>query len=576
MSFGVRALTLLTVVTAALAAASAQSAARAGSVIPLAPFTECPSVGASPSCEILLMVEPSGSITVYHDSSVGPYDGGDDTLVGIYNNSGKPISAVTVTGQGTGLGGFDGDGLCTYNSCSWPNPTTYEGPDNTFVTSSALPDSAEVDFTTPLAQSATTYFSLEGDLSSAMVTARQGALQGLQVTPTSGLPGQQFSATWNCTGGNGSITITNAAGQQVLGSQLPVTGNGVDYVDGFQAALPVGTYTVTAFCGSAALTPVTITITGASYVSLGDSFSSGEGAKTFFPGTDVQGTDTCDRAVNGYAVRLASKLGYTLGSTFDFAACSGAQIPDLYSANSGNYTEIAQDLHLSPAAKLVTISIGGNDIGFRPVLTDCLSLAPIAKFFVHTGGSGCASRDASAMATAITWLANGRKAGCYKLPGIDQSTGKPDTVCGSLPSLTQVYADIHKAAPNAKILVLGYPRFWGTTYNFGYDSCEVLNFHGSEGLVSAGDMAWMNSVALSLNTQIQRAATLAAAKTGTSISYVDVDSAFSGHRLCDKSSPWFNRLIVHIPGNPQVDSRSFHPNDAGQSQGFFPAISKLA
>src|SRR2546430_14610756 len=61
--------------------------------IPLAPFNECPTVGASPSCKVLLVVNPDSTVSVYGDPTVGDYDGGDDTLVGIWNTSataGKP------------------------------------------------------------------------------------------------------------------------------------------------------------------------------------------------------------------------------------------------------------------------------------------------------------------------------------------------------------------------------------------------------------------------------------------------------------------------------------------------------
>ena len=81
---------------------------------PAPPFTECPAIGAAPSCDILLVVNPDQTITVTGDSSVGPYDGSDDTLVGVVNNSSSAISAITVSGPGSGLAGFDGDDICTY------------------------------------------------------------------------------------------------------------------------------------------------------------------------------------------------------------------------------------------------------------------------------------------------------------------------------------------------------------------------------------------------------------------------------------------------------------------------------
>ena len=126
-----------------------------------------------------MVIEPSGSITVYDDVSVGDYDGSDDTLVGVVNNSVAPVTAITVSGPGSDLAGLDGDGLCTYITCTWSAPTGYEGPMNGFTIDASNSDSAEVDFSSGgLAPGAATYFSLEGALTAATITAREGTLTG--------------------------------------------------------------------------------------------------------------------------------------------------------------------------------------------------------------------------------------------------------------------------------------------------------------------------------------------------------------------------------------------------------------
>ena len=45
-----------------------------------------------------------------------PYDESDDTLVGIVNQSSKPLFAIQLSGESTWtqIFGFDGDGICTY------------------------------------------------------------------------------------------------------------------------------------------------------------------------------------------------------------------------------------------------------------------------------------------------------------------------------------------------------------------------------------------------------------------------------------------------------------------------------
>lgn len=157
----------------------AVAAQAAGSPSP--PFGECPAIGNSPSCEILLVVNADGSVSVKVDPSVGPFDGGDDTLVGIVNDSRKQVTAVTVSGPGSGLSGFDGDGICSGQYGAWNGSagcpyglTGYEGPGTSFATDPSLPDSAQVDFTSGLAPRGSTYFSLEGALSSARLTAVKG------------------------------------------------------------------------------------------------------------------------------------------------------------------------------------------------------------------------------------------------------------------------------------------------------------------------------------------------------------------------------------------------------------------
>ena len=166
---------------ASLAAGPAVAANAASA--PAAPFKQCPAIGASPSCEILLVVNSDSTITVVGDPSVGPFDGSDDTLVGIVNNSAKSVRAITVSGPGSGLSGFDGDGICSGDYGTWTGsancpygPTGYEGPGTSFVVSQSIPDSAEVDFTAGLAPGASAYFSLEGALVSAQLTAREGPL----------------------------------------------------------------------------------------------------------------------------------------------------------------------------------------------------------------------------------------------------------------------------------------------------------------------------------------------------------------------------------------------------------------
>lgn len=134
---------------------------------PSAPYTQCPSVGASASCAILLVINADGSITVLGDPSQGTYDGIDDTLIGVQNNSAVSIPSLTLNGTNPNQPppfGFDGDGEATFTG-TWYGPTGYEGPGTSFSNISADQLTGEVDFTGGLAAGASAWFTLEGAVS---------------------------------------------------------------------------------------------------------------------------------------------------------------------------------------------------------------------------------------------------------------------------------------------------------------------------------------------------------------------------------------------------------------------------
>src|SRR5260370_11844805 len=111
--------TLATALSAALLAATGPAAgAPAAAIGP--PFTECPAVGASPSCGVLVVLNADGSTSVSVDpGGANQFDGSDGTTVGVLNTSGRVIPSVLLTSN-LGLFGFDGGGMC---SGTFPPPT---------------------------------------------------------------------------------------------------------------------------------------------------------------------------------------------------------------------------------------------------------------------------------------------------------------------------------------------------------------------------------------------------------------------------------------------------------------------
>ena len=221
------------------------------------------------------------------------------------------------------------------------------------------------------------------------------------------------------------------------------------------------------------------------YVALGDSYSSGVGTRTYY-----SNSGSCDRSPDAYGPLIAAAKGDAL----TFEACGGATTSDVISS---------QLAPLNSSTSLVTITIGGNDAGFSTVIEDC------AAFYFPCSG---------AISNADSYISG-------TLPGL----------------LNTTYADIRRDAPNAKVIVLGYPHLFtaaGATCNFD--------------TLTSGNEKKLNSTADELDGVISTAA------TSHGFTYVDPRSAFNSHEICS-SSEWLNGLSNPI-------SESFHPNISGQAE----------
>jgi hypothetical protein len=96
---------LFLIVSAAICAALIVPAGASAALFP-----QCPEVDKDTGCGFLIKVTNSG-VTIAQDASQGPYDGEDDTLVGIVNESSKPVSEIALSSSGD-IFGVDGDGMC--------------------------------------------------------------------------------------------------------------------------------------------------------------------------------------------------------------------------------------------------------------------------------------------------------------------------------------------------------------------------------------------------------------------------------------------------------------------------------
>ncbi|SDX72655.1 GDSL-like Lipase/Acylhydrolase family protein [Amycolatopsis xylanica] len=248
--------------------------------------------------------------------------------------------------------------------------------------------------------------------------------------------------------------------------------------------------TVLALLGLA--TPA-LAVKAATYFALGDSYSSGVGAGSY------GNSGSCKRSANAYPQLWANKHA---GTNFTFLACSGARTGDvLNQANS-----------ITSAATLVTVSVGGNDAGFVDVITKC------------TLGSDqdCVNR----VNTAKDYATN-------TLPGL----------------LTTVYNKIKSKAPNARLIVVGYPRFYAVP-----GSCGT-------GLSDAKRSAINGGIDVATGVLSQRAQAAGA-------TFVDVRGSFTGHNICASGESYLNSLTFPV-------DESYHPTVAGQAKGYYPPLAAV-
>ncbi|MFI0445299.1 SGNH/GDSL hydrolase family protein [Actinomadura sp. 6N118] len=248
-----------------------------------------------------------------------------------------------------------------------------------------------------------------------------------------------------------------------------------------------------------------------SYVALGDSYSAGVGAD--LSAADLNPLNRCHRTGQAYYHSVAKTFRFARGSAF--WACSGAKTGDVLRGKSGEPPQIGRVDHNT---SLVTISIGGNDVGFSKVLAGCVIKLPWSKNCTEQG------RDiAERMATLR-----------QELPG--------------------VLKEIRTRAPQARVIVLGYPRAFKET-------------SGSDGdNISVADQQWLNGRARDLNELIRQAvkeadARIVAARAPGSVEFVDAYSAFAGHEV-GTADPYMNGLAVNLSALAP-ESRSYHPTANG-------------
>ena len=234
------------------------------------------------------------------------------------------------------------------------------------------------------------------------------------------------------------------------------------------------------------------------YVALGDSFVSG-------PLIPIQESLSCTRSTNNYPHRLAASLDV---AELRDVSCSGAVTDNLYEAQSGNPPQIEA---LDADTDLVTLSLGGNDVGFIDIILNCVTLVP--------AGTPCQDT--------------------YVVDGVDTLAA---TIDAYAPELDAALQDVRAAAPEAEVLVVGYPALLPES---GWGCWPTMAF-------APDDVPYLRDSEKHLN------AVLAEQAAANGMTYVDLYTPSIGHDAC--ASP-LTRYVE--PLVPLALAAPVHPNARG-------------
>lgn len=280
-----------------------------------------------------------------------------------------------------------------------------------------------------------------------------------------------------------------------------------------------------------AVAPAATTVAGERYVALGDSYAAGLGLK---PPDTAADASACGRSTSNYPHQVATALGLDLVDV----TCSGAVIADLSSAQDASRGITAPQFDaLTADTRLVTLTIGGNDLGFSSIAAYCATL---------TGPSGPVRGG------------DGSAADCRS----HYDPGGDDTLADDLtntvrPALDAALATIKSRAPDAKIVVVDYPAIVPDKANTPSGGCWTNPLQVSDSLpFTDTDLPYLQQIEARLDQTLSDAATAAGAGVATAY------TASLAHTACS-SSPWVNG--VRIEGLATAPS-SLHPNFTGASE----------
>lgn len=269
------------------------------------------------------------------------------------------------------------------------------------------------------------------------------------------------------------------------------------------------------------------------YVGLGDSYSAGEGLPGYLEGSDT-GSNRCHRSEFAYATLVTGphypapiremSADPAHAAMWDFIACSGAVTTNVIPTGRGQYDELPQlaQGRVGPQTDLVTMTIGGNDVGFSKVVQTCALHACLAP-------------------------------GYKPLDGLSLTQWLPMKITAVRPLLVDTYLEVQRAAPEASVVVLGYPHLFPASE--AEQTCLKLGPWNDE-------QNYLRQMSAKFND------TLTAATATGGVHFVDVMGDWAGHEVCGNNGEWINGATLKPTWAKlplKATDQSFHPNEAGEA-----------
>ncbi|MEU6540137.1 SGNH/GDSL hydrolase family protein [Streptomyces sp. NPDC047000] len=255
------------------------------------------------------------------------------------------------------------------------------------------------------------------------------------------------------------------------------------------------------------------------YVALGDSYTSGPRIP------DQTGRPPgCARSTRNYPALVARELGIPAADVRDMS-CSGATIASLSATqDTGDGVNAAQITALNRRTRLVTLGIGGNDVGFSEVFERCVAQGLVYRL---TGGAQLFGRDAPCRRR-------------YLRADADRLQKRIDAAGARL---ARTLVTIAGRAPRAAVFVVGYPALLPARKT----SCAGM-------VLAPGDVDFLRRTELSLNRMLRQRA------EETGAIYVDTYAPSTDHDAC---APAGRRYVE--PLHPASAAAPLHPNARGES-----------